>query len=161
MATPETKHALRTIFTAGLIAGCLDLAAAIITTLVRGGSPARMLRAIASGLLGASSFQGGWKTSALGVFLHFVIAFGAAAVFYAASRFVRTLVRQPIRAGVLYGMAVYFFMQVIVLPLSALPNFKPSFQASVLVLGILVHIFCVGLPIALVVRHFAHKELTP
>jgi uncharacterized membrane protein YagU involved in acid resistance len=155
------ENAIRTIACAGLLAGCMDLAAAIITTLVRGGSPARMLRTIASGLLGAASFQGGWKTSALGVVLHFVIAFGATTVFYIASRYLKSLTREPIRAGLLYGVAVYFFMQLVVLPLSRLPNFKPSFKPSILIVGLLVHIFCVGLPIALVVRHFARKELAP
>jgi hypothetical protein len=137
-----------------LIAGVLDITAAIITTLVRGGRPTRMLQSIASGVLGAGSYQGGTKTIALGLMLHFVIALGATAVFYAASRKLRFLVRQAIISGLLYGIAVFFFMNLVVLPLSAVP-FKVSFGASQLITGLIVHMLCVGLPIALVVRHFS------
>ncbi len=44
----------------------------------------RILQSIASGLLGASAFQGGPQTAALGALLHFFIALVAAAVYYAA-----------------------------------------------------------------------------
>ncbi|MGH9908553.1 MAG: hypothetical protein ACRD8U_23590 [Pyrinomonadaceae bacterium] len=66
----------------------------------------------------------------------------------------RFLVRQAIISGLLYGIAVFFFMNLVVLPLSAVP-FKVSFGASQLITGLIVHMLCVGLPIALVVRHFS------
>ncbi len=148
----ESK-AFRAILWGGLIAGVLDITAAIITTLAYGRSPARMLQSIASGVLGARSYEGGLKTSALGLALHFVIAFGATIVYYTASRKLTLLVRQTVVSGLLYGVAVYFFMQLVVLPLSRVP-FRVSFTTSQLVTGLLVHMFCVGLPIALVVRHY-------
>ncbi|MGH9908552.1 MAG: hypothetical protein ACRD8U_23585 [Pyrinomonadaceae bacterium] len=61
------SSALKVILWAGLIAGVLDITAASVTTLVRGGRPTRMLQSIASGVLGAASFQGGSKTIALGL----------------------------------------------------------------------------------------------
>lgn len=145
------SHAVRAILLAGLVAGCLDLTAAIITTVSRGRKPSGMFQAIASGVLGPDSFRGGTKTAALGVFLHFVIAFGAAVVYYLASRKLTFMVHQALISGVLYGTAVYFFMQRVVLPLSAV-TFKPSFA---LVTGLLVHIFCVGLPIALIIKKYS------
>ncbi len=141
-------------FGAVWIAGVLDITAAVVTTLLRGGRPLRMLQSIASGVLGPGSYQGGFKTAALGVFLHFVIAFGATVVFYVASRKLTFLVRQAIVSGLLYGIGVYFFMNLVVLPLSAVP-FKVSFRPSLLVTGLIVHMLCVGLPIALVVRRFS------
>lgn len=148
MTNNPRGNASRTILWAGLIAGCLDLTAAIITTLARGRKPSGMFQAIASGLLGASSFQGGTKTAVLGVFLHFLIAFIWALVYYLASRKVLFLVSQAFVSGILYGAFVYFFMQWVVLPLSAV-TFKPTFNV---VTGLLVHILCVGLPIALTVK---------
>ena len=154
-STAQSKgSALRAILWGGLIAGVLDITAAIITTLAYGRSPARMLQGIASGLLGARSFEGGLKTSALGLFLHFVIAFGATIVYYAASRKLTFLVRQAVVSGILYGIAVYFFMQLVVIPLSAIASRAP-FRPFQLALGLIVHILCVGLPIALVVRRFS------
>jgi hypothetical protein len=138
----------------GLLAGILDLSAALITNMARGARPARIIQAIASGLLGAASFSGGYKTILLGVVLHFVIALGAAAVFFGLSRLVRFLVDHAVWSGLLFGVAVYFFMNLVVLPLSAVP-FKVSFRAPLLVTGLIVHMLCVGLPIALVNRWYA------
>jgi hypothetical protein len=134
-----------------LAAGVLDLTAALVTNGLRGLAPGRVLQSIASGLLGAESYRGGSGTAALGVLLHFVIAFGAAAVFYAASRQLRFLVRRPFVAGPLYGVAVYLFMSFVVLPLSAFPH-KISPTPASLATGLAVHMLCVGLPIALAVR---------
>ncbi len=149
--TFSTRGSTSTIFAAGLIAGCLDLTAAIITTLARGRAPAGMFRAIASGLLGASAFQGGNTTASLGVFLHFLIAFIWATIYYLASRKLKFLVSQAVVSGILFGSFVYFFMQHVVLPLSAV-TFKPKFS---FLTGLLVHIVCVGSPIALIVKRYS------
>jgi len=137
-----------------LIAGVLDLTAALVTNGLRGLKPVRVLQAIASGLLGLDSYKGGLKTAALGVVLHFIIATAAAAIYYAASRKLKFLVRQAIVCGLLYGIAVYFFMNLVVLPLSAFPH-KVSFPLSSLVTGLIVHMLCVGLPISLTVPRFS------
>ncbi len=142
------------ILLAGLIAGVLDLTAALVTNGLRGLKPVRVLQAIASGLLGLDSYKGGLKTAALGVVLHFIIATAAAAIYYAASRKLKFLVRQAIVCGLLYGIAVYFFMNLVVLPLSAFPH-KVSFPLSSLVTGLIVHMLCVGLPISLTVPRFS------
>lgn len=135
----------------GLAAGVLDLAAALTTSALRGIAPVRVLQSISSGLLGAESYNGGSATAALGVLLHFVIAFGAAAVYYAASRRLGFLVRRPFVAGPLYGVAVYLFMNFVVLPLSAFPH-AVAVAPGRLATGLAVHILCVGLPIALAAR---------
>ena len=139
------------ILWAGLIAGALDLTAAIITNTLRGSTPVRVMQSVASGLLGEESYQGGLKTAALGVLLHFVIAFGAAAVFYAASRKLRFLLRRPVVWGLVYGVLVYFFMSRVVLPLSAFPH-RGAPRLSSVAIGLVVHMLCVGLPISLAVR---------
>lgn len=149
----QEPPAYRAILWAGLIAGALDITAACVQWALRGVSPIRILQAIASGLLGASSFQGGAATAALGLLLHFVIAFGAAAVYFAASRKSDFLVRQPWIAGPLYGAAVHCFMQFVVLPLSAVR--AAPFSSREFIIGLIIHILFVGLPIALTVRRFA------
>jgi hypothetical protein len=71
---------------AGLIAGTMDITAAFLTWYSRGIMPARILQGIASALIGPKSFSMGMETAALGLALHFLIAFTAASVFYVASR---------------------------------------------------------------------------
>lgn len=139
------------ILGAGLVAGALDLIAAFVNS--RGG-PVRTLQAIASGLLGADSYRGGWATALLGAGLHFLIAIAAAAVYYAASRRLKILTSRPVLCGLLYGIAVYLVMNLIVLPLSAFPH-RLSYPLVALATGLLIHMFLVGLPIALLVSRYS------
>jgi len=143
--------ALRAILGGGLVAGVLDLTYALVEWSLRGSTPARVLQSIASGVLGRAAYAGGWATAALGIAFHFAIATGACAVYFAASRRIALLVERPVVCGALYGVAVYFVMQLIVLPLSAVP-WKVSFPASRIASGLVAHVACVGLPIALAIR---------
>jgi uncharacterized membrane protein YagU involved in acid resistance len=140
----------------GLLAGALDLLAAFVVYGLRGVPPVRVLQSIASGLLGTAAFAGGGRTAALGGCLHFLIATVACAVFYVASRIAPVLVRRPVLSGVLYGLVVYLFMNVVVLPLSAVPRRPLVWSLAAVIVA--VHMVCVGLPIALVVRRYAPAD---
>jgi uncharacterized membrane protein YagU involved in acid resistance len=147
-ATPRPFLA---IMVGGLIVGVLDLIYAIVVYSPQ--KPILIPQTIASGLLGVKSYSGGAETAALGVVLHFIIALGAATVYYAASRRFKILVHQAVLFGLVYGALVYLFMHLVVLPVSAAPKGHMPFvyQASEFV----EHWFCVGLPIALSVRHYS------
>src|SRR5262249_61809773 len=109
----------------GLVAGILDgLDAVIYFGLASGAKPAGIFRYIAGGLLGLETARhGGWATAVLGLCLHFVIAFGAAATYSLAGFFLSSLLRRPFLWGPLFGIAVYLFMDFVVIPLSML---RPS-----------------------------------
>jgi hypothetical protein len=144
----QSTRPLTTIVFAGLLAGALDITSAFVILAFRGVGPTRVLQGVAAGLLGPSSFQGGIGTALLGLALHFFIALTAATVFYLASTRIALLTRQPVVAGLLYGIGVYAVMNFVVLPLSAV---KPRYTASGMTIGVLVIMFMVGLPIALIV----------
>ena len=142
----------------GLIVGALDLTAACVSSWLRAGvGPVRVMQSIASGLLGTDSYTGGARTAVLGVALHFFIASVATAVFYFASRKLRFLVEHSVTAGLLYGVAVYLFMNFVVLPLSAVPQ-RVAPPLSGRIIGLLIIMFCIGLPIALIVRRFSIRD---
>ncbi len=144
--------AVATIVRAGVIAGVLDLLAAFANSWLRAGtSPVRVMQSIAAGALGPAARTGGAGSAALGVAFHFLIATVAAAVFYIASRRLRWLVAHPIICGVLYGIAVYTFMNFVVIPLSAIPGGAAPPLTQRLI-GCTIIVVCVGLPIAAVVR---------
>jgi hypothetical protein len=146
------------ILLGGLIAGTLDLTTAFVVSWLRAGvSPVRVMQSVASGLLGASAYTGGASAAVLGVVLHFFIATVWTAVFYFASRSLRFLTERAIVAGLLYGFAVYVFMNFVVIPLSAVPR-RAAPPLSGRVIGLLVIMFCVGLPIALIVRRFSLRD---
>jgi hypothetical protein len=153
----RSQFAYRAILAGGLLCGVLDLTAAIVQFRLRGVRPIRIMQSIAAGLLGREAYQGGTATATLGVALHFLIAFTAATVYYLASRKLAFLRARPFLSGVLYGVAVYFFMNYVVLPLSRFP--RGSFNLENLITGILIHMLCVGLPIAYAVQRYADKAV--
>ena len=152
------SRALPAIFTAGLLCGVMDITAAFLTWAPKGVSPGRLLQGIAGGLLGPASFRGGRATSALGLAFHFLIAFTAAAVFYAASRRLPALLDHPWLAGLGYALVVYGFMYWVVIPLAHLRS-KPVTLFNT-VIAVVTHIICVGLPISLLVHRFARRSAT-
>lgn len=137
---------------AGLAAGLLDGTAA---SLFYGVTAQRIFQSVASGVLGRQAFDGGWGTAALGIALHFTIALGAAATYVMVSRIWPALRRQPLLLGPLYGVAVYFFMQLVVVPLSAAAQRGFSLEATLK--GLAIHVAFVGLPIALCVYRWAPR----
>ena len=111
----------------------------------------RVLQSVAGGLLGKAAYDGGIGTAALGFLLHFSIAFSWAAIFYAASRRIPFLTRRPAVAGPLFGVVIYLVMYFAVIPLSAYPR-KVTYTPFIVGINLFVHMFLIGLPIALAAR---------
>ena len=143
------------IFWGGLVAGTLDITAACVYLWILAKvRPVRVLQSVASGLLGSSSYTGGAKTALLGLALHFLIATTATALFYFASRKLRFMIERPVTWGLVYGVPVYLFMNFVVIPLSAFPQ-RGVPTLSSRVINLLIIMFCIGLPISLIVRRFS------
>src|SRR5258708_40312237 len=103
------RRALHAILRPGLVAGVLDITAAIlvyahVTHVVP------LLQGIASGILGRDAFTGGLATAALGLLCHFWIATSAAAVYYVASRRPPLLLQHAAIPGAAYRIPAHFFM---------------------------------------------------
>lgn len=154
MVLIATSHSLpEVIFWGGLISGSIDLIAACTFAAIRGTEPKRVLQTIASAALGSKAFGPQSNSGiAIGLGLHFLIAFSVATTYTVASRYFATLTEHSVLSGLLYGAVVHLFMTFIVLPLSAL---KRPFSTTFFLVQLLIHMLCVGLPIALVVEHFA------
>jgi uncharacterized membrane protein YagU involved in acid resistance len=161
VATTSSNHsfqksrALAAILWGGAIAGAFDLTFATVFYGLRGVSPIRVLQSISSGLLGSKAYDGGPATALLGIVLHFVIATGAAAVFYLLSRKATFLIEKPVLWGTLYGAAIYFFMHLVVLPLAANPRFRTTTLTVATVCDFAVHMILIGPSIALAARRFS------
>jgi hypothetical protein len=154
---------LKPILYAAVLVGVLDITAACINLGVAYGfGPLRVLKGVAGGLLGRSAIEGGLATAALGLAMHFTMALTITTIFYALSR--RLPLPQKlwgvVAVGLLYGAAVFavnnfatapFLSWVRSLYLHTPILFKPPMGWSQLV----IHLFCVGLPIALVMHRYA------
>ena len=151
MTTDKTKP-LCAVLWIGLIAGVLDITENIVFNAFRGITPWRIFQFIASGLFGRHSYQMGWNSVLLGVVIHFAIALTWTAVFYVAATKFRVLTRRPVLSGLIYGLVVYVVMNFVVLPLTAIPP-RPAPPTLVSKINaVLALMFCIGLPIALLVR---------
>jgi hypothetical protein len=151
---------VKIVLLAGSIAGTLDMTAACVQAWLRSRTtPFQVSQFIASGAIGrVAAVNGGYKTALLGLAFHFLIATTAAAVFYLASRKLRFLIKWPIPMGLAYGLLVYLFMNFVVVPRSAITPARVPPSLSTRAVSALIIMFCVGLPIALIVRWFSKKN---
>ena len=154
-ASAASSNALLAIFWGGLACGVFDISQAFLAWGIQNGvKPVMILHHVASGLIGpARANQGGTATAALGLLLHFVIAFGAATVYYVASRWIPFMTKHAVISGLLFGEAVFLFMNFVVVPLSRAP--RGRFSMATLITCPIGHTVLVGLPIALSVRRFS------
>lgn len=149
-ADPARSPALRAILWGGLLAGLGDMLYAFTSYGWRLG----VFQSVAGGIMGRTEARaGGIPTFVFGLTLHYLIALIWAALYWAASRRATALVRHAIPAGLLYGLIVFYGMNCVVLPLSALQTkaWPPPFAFW----SIIVHLVLVGLPISLATRWFS------
>lgn len=131
----------------GAVAATLDIVYACAFWAVKSGVPVlRILQSIAAGALGKAAFSGGVGTAALGLALHYLIAFLMSLTYWFAARQMPVLWQRPWLCGAIYGLALYVVMNHVVLPLSAAgPASKDPLWIT---LSIAAHIALVGVPVA-------------
>src|SRR5215471_13488435 len=136
---------LTAILLGGVIAGTIDIGAAALINMV---SPIPVLRFIAGGLLGKAALAGGASIALLGLVLQLAMSLVIAAIYVLASRWLPALRRFWLAGGLAYGVAVFFVMNYVVMPLSAWrkwPDFTLSqFAANMLAMllfGLIVAFF--------------------
>lgn len=153
------KPDLASVARAGAVVALLDGSYAIVVYawLLHLTTPARIFQGIASRLIGKSSFEGGAATVALGVLLHFTVAYGWTVVYYVALRTfagLRALVATSggmVIAGVVLGATVWLAMNFVVVPLFGGKSVSPpnwQFNSQ-----LVWHMIAVGPPIVAIVRY--------
>jgi len=158
--TGGRPSAFHTVVLGGLAIGILDfIDASTFFPLYFGMTVARVWQSVAAGVLGReAAVAGGWNTAALGIFLHFVVAFCVATVYFLLSRNVSLLIRQPVISGLIYGMAANYVMQFVVIPLSAIGWRSSPFDLGSTLNSLLGHALFVGLPVALIASWSAEED---
>jgi len=145
------------IFYGGLTAGILDAADGVVANYFIGGlNPIQVLQFIASGFYGTAAFQKGLSGALVGLVAHFFIAFAFAAIYVGAARFLPLSRRDAAMWGMIYGIAVFIVMNLVVLPHTAVV--KSPFSLPLLLNGVLGHALLVGLPIALAARRITNQS---
>lgn len=131
---PTRSTTLSRIVRAGLLTGVTDgLFSSVLSVAFYHSTVTRLFQGVASTLLGTSAFDGGIKTAALGVLMHFGVALGWSAVFLLLldrSPWIRRLLDSPhgaLKVASLYGPFIWLVMSLAVIPL--LLHRPPTFNA--------------------------------
>ena len=98
--------------------GAIDFLYATIFVVIRGRPWYRPWQGVASAVLGADSFAEGYRSALLGVFLHFAVATCIVGVYLIASRWFPILRQRALLWGLAYGVAAFFVMNLVVVPLT-------------------------------------------
>lgn len=133
------------ILVGGAVAGVLDMTSAYMTF------GRYMPIGIAGALVGPAARHVSAGQYILGLAIHYLIAFSAAAAYCLASKKLPFLRDHFVVCGIFFGIGFFLFMQLVVLPLSAYHAMGPYTYRG-LVQGLLAHIFLIGLPISTSLR---------
>lgn len=152
--------ALEVIPLGGLLIGIFDLTFAFtFYALILGVPPLRIFQSVAAGVLGRPrAIAGGVPTFLLGILLHFLVATCIATVYYLATLVIPALIRYAVASGLLYGVAAYFGMKYLIVPISAIGQRGALPRPSIMITEIIGHAVLVGLPVALLARRSARMN---
>lgn len=135
------------IIAATLVAGTLDILAEMGLTLWFGRQIPAMLRYVASGPFPAAK-EWGDAGAALGLAVHFTLMAAMAATYVLAADRWGTLKAQPLLWGVLYGVATWAVMNLVVVP-ARFGTFPGTVSIAT---QLFCHIVLVALPVAFIAR---------
>jgi hypothetical protein len=120
----SNRELLARLVRAGLLTGVTDgLFSSILNVVAYRSTVSRLFQGVAAVLLGAEAFNGGMQTAAVGVFMHFCVAFTWSAVFlFLVLRWpwVRRLLASPygvVKVASLYGPFIWMVMSLAVIPI--------------------------------------------
>jgi len=142
---------LKMIFWAGLISGTLDaIASSSIFYFKLGLHPGQVMQFVASAIFGPEAFKGGLPMVITGTVAHYLISFAFAGFYFLIFPYLKITRSNPMGAGILYGGFIWMFMNLGVMPLSAVQ--APPFELIGVLVSIICHMILVGLPISLIAK---------
>ncbi len=151
--TPDLTEGdrLPRLLRAGLLTALSDgLFASVLNVAIYNSTVTRLWQGVAAVLLGRGAFEGGTRTAAIGLLMHFIVAFWWSAVFlFLVLRWswVRRLRSSPwgmAKIAALYGPLIWLVMSLVVIPL--LVQRPPSFTTRWWI-QFIGHFPFVGLPL--------------
>jgi len=145
------RSIVKPILLASLLCGALDILFAMMLTVWRGRAIPDMLRFVASGPFPQAA---NWGTggAALGLLVHFTLMTIMVTAFVLGARRIPAMTDNPLLWGLLFGLATYVAMNLIVVPL----RFPAAWPPKALSIGtqLFAHVVLVGLPTAFIAKRY-------
>ncbi|HTQ27275.1 MAG TPA: hypothetical protein VMI35_04070 [Puia sp.] len=143
---------LKKIAIAGLIVGSLDITAAFVDAWFTSHvSPGKVLTGIAAATLGSENAGTGIYPIALGLLIHFFIAYSYTFFFYLVYPSLKNLFNNTWLIGIVYGVFIWASMRFLVLPTLSKIQFSP-FVWSKAIKPMLILVFAIGIPLSLMAK---------
>lgn len=156
MSSLERSNVFSTFVGTGLVAGTMDAIAASGQYYLRTGkSPAAVWRYVAGALVAADAAVSPEARVAIGLLMHYAIAFTWTALFFFAASRLLVLRGNPWIIGPLYGVFVWVMMARVLVPLTRIGPPK-TFDPTQAAIAAAILVVCIGIPIALGARRIYH-----
>ncbi|MEO5761367.1 MAG: hypothetical protein ABIR28_03555 [Vicinamibacteria bacterium] len=147
----------RAILGSGFIVGLLDATSAMVHAYaLRGTTPNRIWKYVASGAFGPAANTGGPEMIVAGLLFHFFIATCWTGLFFILAEKVPTLREHKVIAGALYGIFIWLAMNFVIVPMSRIGPFPVRLTLPT-ILQIMIHLFIIGVPISLLANRYYAK----
>jgi uncharacterized membrane protein YagU involved in acid resistance len=149
------KSKVKTVFLSGLVAGTFDMSAALLvyTVILEKTTALKLLQSIASGIFKKEAYTDGPQMALYGLLFHYFIAMTFALFYFLIYPHLPFLKKNVVFSGFLYGIFVWIIMNLIVLP-TVFPILPEKHFDFPLLLSIVILMFCIGLPIAVITRKY-------
>jgi hypothetical protein len=148
------------IIRAGLIVGTLDITSAFIYYMIKSGKSDFwvVLKFVASGAFGKSASIGGGLMIALGLVFHYIIAFSFTILFFLLYPKLAILSKNRIIAGIVYGLFIWAFMNLVVVPLSNVVH--RLFNPVNMLINMAILVVLIGIPLSFMANAYYRKIKT-
>jgi hypothetical protein len=155
---PFSSQYIKKIWIAGLIVGSLDILAAFVDAWISFKlTPGRILTLIAGGAIGYGNAKGGFPLILLGLLIHFFIAYCYTFFFYFICSYLRSLFKNSLVIGILYGLFIWATMRFVILPVFSQVRFEP-FDILKAIKPMLILIGAIGIPLSFMMKRINTVE---
>ncbi|MEO8172107.1 MAG: hypothetical protein ABI581_03455 [Sediminibacterium sp.] len=160
MSKTSLSHpgAKKTILTAWLVAGTLDILAAFTQFYIKTGkNPAIVLKYVARGVFGQDAMQGGVGMMAWGLLFHYLIALGCTLAFFFLYPNVKIMRANKWATAFVFGLLTWVITTRVIVPLSRIT--QGPFNLSSAIQAMLILVFMIGIPLTLIIgKYYGDKE---
>ncbi|HZV69141.1 MAG TPA: hypothetical protein VFG10_06335 [Saprospiraceae bacterium] len=148
--TQRKSSGFTTILLTGLLAGTLDITAAIvILAKMRAGM---VFKYIASGAFGKEAYTAGPQMILFGAFFHYLIAMTITVIYFLVYPRLSFLKTNKILSAAWIGIWAWIFMNIVVVPISQIGPIKLTPESVIKNLVILM--VCIGLPVSILISQY-------
>jgi hypothetical protein len=159
MSKTSLSHpgAKKTILTAWLVAGTLDILAALTQFYIKTGKdPAIVLKYIARGIFGADAMKGGTGMMIWGLVFHYLIALGCTIAFFFLYPNVKIMRANKWLTAFVFGILSWVVTTRVIVPLSRITQAPFNLSAALQAMAILV--VMIGLPLTFIIGKYYDKK---